>query len=100
MPLLAAILGCCIAAPVARATIVGLNQIVTLKIQSTGVLSLSAQAQHSTIRNNQQIQLELGLTPRFELAWFHGLKPNESLFSTELYLLQQGPHLLTSGVIN
>ena len=96
----AAALGGCVAAPAAWATIVGLNQIVTPDIQPAGVLALSAQVQHPSIGNSQQIQFELGLTPRFELSWFQGLKPGEGLFSTELNLLQQGPHLLTAGAIN
>jgi hypothetical protein len=87
-------------APAAHATIVGLNQIVTPEIQPAGVLGLSAQLQHPTIGNSQQIQFELGLTPRFEMAWFQGLKPNEGFFSTEFNLLQKGPHLLTVGVLN
>jgi hypothetical protein len=95
-----AALSWCILSPAARATIVGLNQIVTPEIQPPGVLAVSAQAQHSAIGNSQQIQFELGLTPRFEVAWFEGLKPGEGLFSTEVNLLQQGPHLLTIGAIN
>jgi hypothetical protein len=84
----------------ARATIVGLNQIVTPEIQPAGVLALSAQAQHAAIGNSQQIQFELGLTPRFELAWFQGLKPGEGFFATEFSLVQEGPHLLSVGLIN
>jgi hypothetical protein len=90
----------CVLALSARATIVGLNQIVTPEIQPTGVLSLSAQAEHSAIGNSQQVQFELGVTPRFEVAWFQGLKPAEGLFSTEFNLMQRGPHLLTVGVVN
>jgi hypothetical protein len=86
--------------PTAQATIVGLNQIVTPEIQSTGVLGLSAQLEHPSIGNSQEIQFELGITPRFEAAWFQGLKPNEGFFSTEFNLLQKGPHLLTVGVLN
>jgi hypothetical protein len=87
-------------APATRATIVGLNQIVTPDIQPAGVLSLSAQAQHALIGNSQQVQFELGVTPRFEVAWFQGLKPDEGFFDTELNLLQTGPHLLTVGAVN
>jgi hypothetical protein len=86
--------------PAARATIVGLNQIVTPEIQPAGVLGLSAQVQHPFIGNSQEIQFELGVTPRFEVAWFQGLKPNEGYFSTEFNLVQKGPHLLTAGIIN
>ena len=84
----------------ARATIVGLNQIVTPEIQPAGVLALSAQAQHATIGNSQQLQAELGITPRFELAWFQGLTPGEGFFASEFNLVQTGPHLLTVGFIN
>ena len=87
-------------ASVGRATIVGLNQIVTPEIQPEGVLALSAQAQHSLIGNSQQLQLELGVTPRFEVAYFQGLTPREGLFSTELNLVKEGPHLLTIGAVN
>jgi hypothetical protein len=86
--------------PAAHATIVGLNQIVTPEIQPPGVLGLSAQLEHPAIGNSQEIQFELGITPRFEAAWFQGLKPNEGYFSTEFNLLQKGPHLLTVGVLN
>jgi hypothetical protein len=85
---------------IAHATIVGLNQIVTPEIQPTGVLAFSAQAQHATIGNSQELQLELGLTPRFEVAWFQGLTPGEGLFSTEFNLLHQGLNLLTIAAIN
>lgn len=84
----------------ARATIVGLNQIVTPDLQPAGVLAVSAQAQHSAIGNSQQLQLELGLTSRLEAGWFQGLKPGEGFFDAEGSLLQQGPHLLSAGLIN
>jgi hypothetical protein len=84
----------------ARATIVGLNQIVTPEIQPVGVLSLSAQAEHAAIGNSQQLQAELGITPRFEVAWFQGFKPGEGYFSTEFNLVHDGPQLLTVGAIN
>ncbi|HVT73551.1 MAG TPA: hypothetical protein VHD61_10460 [Lacunisphaera sp.] len=83
-----------------RATIVGLNQIVTPDIQPAGVLAVSAQAQHATIGNSQEIQFELGVTPRFEAGIFQGLKPDESVAAAEFNLLQDGPHLLTAGVVN
>jgi hypothetical protein len=86
--------------PVAHATIVGLNQIVTPEIQPTGVLGLSAQIQHPAIGNSQEIQFELGITPRFEMAWFQGLKPNEGFFSTEFNLVKKRGHLLSVGVLN
>ena len=82
------------------ATIVGLNQIVTPDIQPAGQLSFSEQAQHAAIGNSQMVQGELGITPRFELAVFEGLKPAETIFATELNLVQTGPHLLTIGAVN
>lgn len=90
----------CAIAPALHATIVGLNQIVTPEIQPNGVLSLSFQAEHAAIGNSQQVQFELGVTQRFEVAWFQGLKPSEGLFSTEFNLVQSGPHLLTVGALN
>lgn len=84
----------------ARATIVGLNQIVTPDMQPAGVLALSAQVQHSAIGNSQQVQAELGLTPRLEAAWFQGLTPGEGLFSAEVNLLNAGPHLLSLALLN
>lgn len=87
-------------APHAAATIVGLNQIVTPEIQPAGLLALSVQAQHSLIGNSQQFQLELGLTPKIEAAWFQGVQPGEGLFSLEANLWEQGPHLLSAGVLN
>jgi hypothetical protein len=83
-----------------RATIVGLNQIVTPDIQPAGVLGVGYQIEHAHIGNSQQVQFELGLSPRFELAWFQGVEPGEGLVSTEFNLLQHGPHLVTAGVIN
>ncbi|MFI5335570.1 MAG: hypothetical protein ACHQ5A_02215 [Opitutales bacterium] len=83
-----------------HATIVGLNQIVTPEIQPAGVLGLSAQVQHPSIGNSQQLQFELGLTPRLEVGWFQGLTPGEGFVGAEFNLLQAGPHLLTTGFIN
>ncbi|HZP59152.1 MAG TPA: hypothetical protein VFB27_02430 [Opitutaceae bacterium] len=84
----------------AHATIVGLNQIVTPDIQPTGVLALSAQVEHPAIGNSRQIQAELGVAPRFELAWFQGMAPGEGFFSTEANLFARGPHLLSGGLVN
>jgi hypothetical protein len=84
----------------ARGTIVGLNQIVTPDIQPVGVLAVSAQVEHPALGDSQQFQLELGITPRLELAWFQGADPGEGFFDMEYNLLQQGPHLLTTGLTN
>lgn len=84
----------------AQATIVGLNQIVTPDIQPAGVVGLSAQVEHAAIGNSRQLQAELGLTRRFEVAWFEGLTPGEGIFSSELNLLHDGPHLLSVALLN
>jgi hypothetical protein len=84
----------------ARATTKGLNQIVTPDIQQVGVLSISGQVQDSRIANSQELQLELGLTPRTELSFFQGFRPREEVLGGELGLVQSGPNLLTAGAIN
>ncbi len=84
----------------AHATTKGLNQIVTPDIQPAGVLSISAQAQHPGIGNSQEIQLELGLTPRTEISFFQGFDPREEIVGAELNLLQRGPHLISVGAVN
>lgn len=88
-----------LAAPL-HATTKGLNQIVTPDIQPAGVLSLSAQAQHTIIGNSQEVQFELGLTKQFEVSLFHGFKPNEEIGGAEFNFLASGPHLLTAGAVN
>jgi hypothetical protein len=88
------------AAPLARATTKGLNQIVTPDIQQTGVLSISAQVQDSRIANPEELQLELGLTRWAEVSYFQGLRPGEEILGAEVALLQKGPNLLTAGAIN
>ena len=96
-----AALACVLAGPSAlRATMKGLNQIVTPDIQTEGLLSISGQLQDSRIGNSQQAQFELGLTPRLEVAFSQGLNPREEIFGTELNLLQKGPHLLSIGAVN
>ena len=84
----------------ARGTIVGLNQIVTPDIQPVGVLAVSSQVENPALGDSQQFQLELGLTPRLEVAWFQGADPGVGFFDSEYNLFQQGPHLLTAGVTN
>jgi hypothetical protein len=84
----------------AHATTKGLNQIVTPDIQPTGVLSISAQAQHSGIGNSQEVQLELGLTPQAEISYFHGFDPREEIFGSEFNVWQRGPHLVSVGAVN
>lgn len=97
---LGGIVGLWSAMSVARATTKGLNQIVTPDIQPVGLLSVSAQVQDSRIGGSQQLQFELGLTRWAEIAVFQGLKPREEIVGTEMGLWQQGPHLLSAGVVN
>lgn len=84
----------------ATATTKGLSQIVTPEIQPEGQLSLSFQAQSKQIANPYQIQAEIGLTPWFEAAVFHGLSPQEGIFGVLLGLVQHEPYLLSTGFIN
>ena len=83
-----------------RATTKGLNQIVTPDLQPEGVLSVSAQAQDARFANPAELQFELGLTKWAEVAVFHGFRPREEIFGTEVGLWQQGPQLLTAGAVN
>jgi len=87
----------------AFATTKGLNQIVTPDVQPFGILSLSAQQQDPNIANRYEVQLELGLTRRFEVAVFQGCSPPEQIASAEYALLQNGPsnpYLLSVGFFN
>ena len=83
----------------AYATTKGLNQIVTPDIQPLGVLSISAQQEDPTIGNRYQIQLEQGLTPSFELAYFQGFSPDQEVLNAELGLVQKPPYLLSTGFL-
>ena len=84
----------------ALATTKGYNQIVTPDIQPAGVLSLSFQAQHPTIGNQYQLQYELGITPRFEIAFFQGFSPPDNTVSFEYGLVQKKRFLLSTGLLN
>jgi hypothetical protein len=82
------------------ATTKGLSQIVTPDVQPEGELSLSAQAQARIIGNPSQLQAELGVTKRLEIAAFEGLSPGEQTLGAQWALVQQEPYLLTTGFIN
>src|SRR6476661_3879283 len=84
----------------ARATTKGLSQIVTPELQGAGDLSVSFQAQSERIGNPYELQAEMGLTDRVELAVFHGFKPDEWILGTEIGLLIKEPYLLSVGFIN
>jgi len=87
----------------AFATTKGLNQIVTPDVQPFGILSLSAQQQDPNIANRYEVQLELGLTRRFEVAVFQGYSPPEQIANAEYAILQNGPnnpYLLSVGFFN
>lgn len=81
----------------AGATTKGLNQIVTPDIQPVGILSLSFQGQHEGIGNALQFQTEYGVTPRFEVAFFEGMKPGLQTAAAEYGILAHGPYLLSTG---
>jgi hypothetical protein len=82
------------------ATTKGLSQIVTPDVQPEGELSLSAQVQARVIGNPSQLQAELGVTKRLEIAAFEGLSPGEQTLGAQWALVQQEPYLLTTGFIN
>jgi len=87
-------------APSSFATTKGLSQIVTPDLQPTGDLSLSFQIQDKRIANPYQLQAELGLTRRAEVAVFRGFQPDEWIFGTEIGLLTKEPFLLSVGFVN
>ncbi|HEY3266955.1 MAG TPA: hypothetical protein VGM37_08520 [Armatimonadota bacterium] len=86
--------------PRASATTKGLNQIVTPDIQPVGVLSLSLQGEHQGIGNAIQVQMEYGVTRRFEVATFGGFRPRETSLAAEYGLVARGPYLLATGFLN
>src|SRR5216110_2698593 len=87
-------------APSSFATTKGLSQIVTPDLQGEGDLSLSLQIQDKRIANPYQLQAELGLTKRAEVAVFRGFQPDEWIFGTEIGLLRKEPFLLSVGFVN
>ena len=91
-----------LAAP-ALATTKGLNQIVTPDVQPFGILSVSFQQQDPNIANRYEVQAELGITRRFEVAVFQGYSPPEQVANAEYAILQNSPHnpyLLSVGFFN
>ncbi len=86
-------------APVS-ATTKGLNQIVTPDVQPLGLLSLSAQQQDPNIADRYEVQLELGLTRRLEVAIYQGYAPPVQIANAEYSLVQKGPYLLSTGFFN
>ena len=82
------------------ATTKGLSQIITPDVQPEGDLSISFQWQAREIGNPYEFQAELGLTKFFEVAVFQGLQPKETIFGTQLALIQKDPYLLTTGFVN
>lgn len=89
----------CLATP-AQATTKGLSQIVTPELQDAGDISLSLQIQDKRIANPYELQAELGLTDRAEVAVFRGFDPDEWIFGTEIGLLIKEPYLLSVGFVN
>jgi len=84
----------------ALATTKGLNQIVTPDVQPFGILSVSLQQQDPNIANRYEVQAELGITRRFEVAVFQGASPPEQVFNAEYSLFQKNPYLLSVGFFN
>ncbi len=99
-PLLAAFT---LAAAPAFATTKGLNQIVTPDVQPFGILSVSFQQQDPNIANRYEVQAEIGITRRFEVAVFQGHSPPEQVANAEYAVVQNGPnqpYLLSAGFFN
>lgn len=88
------------AAVPAGATTKGLNQIITPDIQPDGVLSISYQQVDPNIGNKYEAQLELGITPRFEIAAFQGFAPSEQVLNAEYGIYQSKHYLLSTGFAN
>lgn len=81
------------------ATTKGLNQIVTPDIQPVGILSTSVQVQDPMLGNSKQLQLELGLTNRLEVAASRGFSPGETSFGVEYGLVQSKSILVSTGIL-
>ena len=88
------------AAVPSQATTKGLNQIVTPDLQPYGQLSLSFQRQDPNVGNRTQVQVEIGLTKRFEVAFFQGANPGVQIANAEYGLYAHGPWLLSTGFLN
>ena len=84
---------------VVHATTKGLNQIVTADIQPKGQLSISYQMQDPNIGNREELQVELGITDRFELAAFQGFAPSDQILNAELGIVQSPQWLLSTGIL-
>ncbi len=95
-----ALLGLSACALPALATTKGLNQIVTPDVQPFGILSVSFQQQDPNIANRYEVQAELGITRRFEVAVFQGASPPEQVFNAEYGIFQKNPYLLSVGFFN
>jgi len=92
-----------LAAAPAFATTKGLNQIVTPDVQPLGILSVSFQQQDPNIANRYEVQAELGITRRFEVAIFQGFSQPEQVANAEYAILQNGPnkpYLVSAGFFN
>jgi len=95
-----ALLGLSALALPALATTKGLNQIVTPDVQPLGTLSVSFQQQDPNIANRYEVQAEIGITRRFEVAVYQGGSPPEQVFNAEYSLFQKNPYLLSVGFLN
>jgi len=82
------------------ATTKGLNQIVTPDVQTEGELSVSYQQADPNITNREQVQLEYGLTKRFEMAVFQGFAPDDEVLNAEYGIIQSPHFLLSTGFAN
>ncbi len=84
----------------ASATTKGLNQVVTPDVQPEGQLSVSFQQVDPNVANRYQVQLELGITKRFEIALFQGFSRPEQFLNAEYGVIQRKDVLLSVGFAN
>lgn len=87
-------------ASAASANIKGLSQIVTPDIQPFGWMAMVYQEQDARLGNPYQLQYDLGITPRFELAAFQGLRPGQANISAQYGLVQKKYFLVSTGFTN
>jgi hypothetical protein len=85
--------------PPAFANLVGLNQVVTPDIQPPGLLAINLLGTNGAVGNSRELQLDLGLTPSFEIALFQGFEPDKTEVDAQLGLLKRGPFLLSAGML-
>jgi hypothetical protein len=83
----------------ARATIVGLNQIVTPDIQPEGLLSVNFQVEHPALGDSRQILLDLGINKSLEFTYFGGITTGHNAVGAQVALVQKKYFVLSAGTL-